>query len=129
MIKFLEIGKWPGVLLIGLILALASGCTRSTLYVESDPPGAEVFFDGQPKGKTPVEFDFTWYGGHKVQLRKEGYQEIRVVERLRAPLHYQVPLDFVTTVFPATLKDRQKRSYTLEPLVQTQDQDPEVSAP
>lgn len=93
-----------------------SGCTRSSLYVESQPDGAEVFFDGKPKGVTPVEFDFKWYGGHKIKLRKEGYQEYNEIVRLKAPAHYQVPVDLFTELIPLEIADRQKRSYTLQPL-------------
>jgi len=88
--------------------------------VESEPPGAQIFFDGKPKGVTPEQFDFQWYGSHKLKLRKAGYEELNVIEKLRAPLHYKVPLDFVTTVIPAKISDRQKRSYTLTPQPQGQ---------
>ncbi len=101
-------------------LLIAGGCTHSSLYVESDPADAEVFFDGKPKGVTPVEFDFKWYGGHKIKLRKEGYQEHNEIVRLKAPPHYQVPVDLFTELIPAEIADRQKRSYTLQPLAPPQ---------
>ena len=98
------------------------GCTHSSLYVESDPSGAEVFLDGKPKGVTPVEFDFKWYGGHKIKLRKEGYQEYNELLRLKAPWHYKVPVDFFTALIPTEVPDHQVRVYTLEPLGENQDQ-------
>jgi len=100
------------VLLLGL-LGLIGGCTYSSLYVESDPPGAMVYFDGKPQGTTPVEIPFDWYGGHRLRLRMEGYQEMVQIETLRAPLHYRVPFDLITTLIPATIPDRQRLSYTL----------------
>jgi hypothetical protein len=103
------------LLAVGALL-IAGGCTHSSLCVESDPDGAEVFFDGKPKGVTPVEFDFKWYGGHKIKLRKEGYRDYNEIVRLKAPPHYQVPVDLFTELIPAEIADRQKRSYTLQPL-------------
>ena len=108
--------------LVPVVLILVMGCTHSSLYVESDPAGAEVFFDGKPKGITPVEFDFKWYGGHNIKLRKEGYQEYNELVRLKAPWHYQVPVDFFTTLIPTKISDHQTRAYTLEPQSETQDQ-------
>lgn len=107
------------LLLLFLLLAVVSlgGCTHSSLHVNSDPPGAEVFFNGKPQGVTPVEIPFQWYGGHRIKLRKEGYEELDTIEMIRAPLHYQVPFDLVTTMIPVTIRDRQERSYTLHPLV------------
>ncbi len=104
-----------GFALLLALLGLAWGCTRSSLYVQSEPEGAMVYFDGKPQGATPVEFPFDWYGGHRVQLRKEGYQKQEQIEHIRAPLHYRVPLDLVTTLIPARIQDRQYLFYTLVP--------------
>ena len=105
-----------GLVVLGVGICLLSGCTHSSLYVESNPPGAELFFDGKPQGNTPVEFDFKWYGGHKIKLRKAGYEELVVIEEISAPLHYRVPFDLVTEVIPTKIADRQSFSYALVPL-------------
>lgn len=74
-----------------------------------------VYFDGKPQGTTPVEVPFDWYGGHRLRLRKEGYQELEQIEDIRAPLHYRVPFDLVTTLIPVKIRDRQHLFYTLVP--------------
>ncbi len=99
-----------------VLVPFVAGCTHQSILVESEPSGADVYFDGKPKGQTPVEFPFKWYGGHKIVLRKEGYREVRVLEPIRAPFHYQVPLDLVTELIPARIADQQKLYYELEPL-------------
>ena len=104
---------FPILLLVALLLA-STGCVRRTLRVESEPPGARVFFDGHDKGTTPVEFDFKWYGGHKVMVEKEGYaRQSRIVE-LKAPLTHQVPLDLVTALAPFKSIDRHAVDFTLD---------------
>lgn len=116
----------PGLrlLVLGLLLSLAMSCTHSRLSIQSDPPGAEVFFDGKPKGTTPVDFDFKWYGKHKVVLRKDEYQDKEEIINLRPPLHYQIPLDLVTELIPAEIRDHQKRQFELVPIESTEKQGP-----
>ena len=101
-------------IMLGVFSLIALGCTHSRLWVDSDPPGAQVYFDGKPKGETPVDFKFQWYGSHRIKLRKVGYQEIDIIENLGAPLHYQIPLDLVTTIIPVTIPDRHFKSYSLQ---------------
>jgi len=43
--------------------------------VRSNPPGAEVYIDGEYKGKTPLSFEFQ-PGYHKLILKKNKYMEI-----------------------------------------------------
>ena len=49
--------------------ATASGLVR----VESDPPGAAVAVDGQPRGVAPVEVTGLNLGSHEVKLELKGY--------------------------------------------------------
>ncbi len=42
-----------------------------TLMVHSTPPGAEVFIDGQARGKTPAMVNISCAGGEEVALRLE----------------------------------------------------------
>ena len=50
-------------------LTLAEGA----MLVVSDPPGAQVFIDDQPKGDTPLVVTGLELGVHKIRLSKEGY--------------------------------------------------------
>lgn len=45
------------------------------LLVYSDPPGAEVYVDGQPRGRTPM-VTLMPYGRHALKLEKDGYRSV-----------------------------------------------------
>ena len=43
------------LLLLGLALAILQGCgVQRTLQIESDPPGALVYLNGDEVGRTPM---------------------------------------------------------------------------
>ncbi len=104
-------------------MLLAGGCVQRTMHVQSDPPGALVFMNGQEIGRTPLARDFTWYGTYDVQVRKEGYQTLSTKTRLVAPIWQWPPLDLLAELWPGRLKDQRYLSYTLEP-ASTQPADP-----
>ncbi len=47
----------------------------SSLAIISTPDKAQVYLDGQLKGKTPLELDAILSGSHQVKLIKDGYEE------------------------------------------------------
>jgi hypothetical protein len=53
------------------------------LVVDSRPPGASVFVDGKPAGKTPIEVSSVDAGSHALRIELDGYQRwtsaVRVV--------------------------------------------------
>ncbi len=101
--------------LLAPLLLICQGCIERSLQVKSNPPGARVFFDGNDKGVTPTEFDFKWYGGHKLTLEKDGYVTQSKLVHLSAPLHHKVPLDLVTAVVPVKSGDKHAIEFNLEP--------------
>ena len=106
-----------GILIVFIILALlsSSGCVKRNLHVRSDPPGATVYFNEKELGKTPLDFDFMWYAVHKVELKMEGYEPIEVLENLKSPIFFWMPLDFILELIPHDFWDRKELSYTLTP--------------
>ena len=104
-----------------LSLALAGGCVgvRRELTVESEPPGALVYLNGDEIGRTPVTKEFLYYGTMDVQLRKDGYELLEDRPRVWAPVWQIPPLDLVAEAFSAT--DRHKLSYELTPKEQGAD--------
>jgi hypothetical protein len=70
-----------------LAAALLVGCsTKRTLTIQSTPPGARVWVNGEARGVTPVAVPFTHYGTFEVRLEKNGYEahaeEVRVPTRI-----------------------------------------------
>ncbi len=102
-------------LLLTLSLAALTGCVHQKMVIRSNPEGARVFWDGEDKGVTPVEFPFDWYGGHKVVLEKEGYQRTSKIENVKCPPHLWIPFDLVMAAVPAPIKDTHVLEYELAP--------------
>ncbi len=93
-------------------LAFASSCLYpkgdGRVFVTSDPPGAEIWLDGGPTGKTtPASLDLggPLAGDHLLEIRKKGYEP--ETRRLTAFKGLQVVrlddgvTDFIVPPFPA----------------------------
>lgn len=61
-------------------VAAFAGCASSTV-IQSQPPGAQVFINGQPRGTTPYTYSDTKIVGSTTQVRLEmpGYQPTDVI--------------------------------------------------
>ncbi len=97
-----------------LVLVMSFGCVRTNVSVNSEPTGATVFFDGQEKGVTPLEFELDWYGWHKFQLRKEEFAPIDKLERIKAPVYLWIPLDLFVSILPIDVNDKHEFNFSLE---------------
>lgn len=95
-------------------MLLLTGCVRRKIVVNSNPPGARVYFDGEYKGNTPVEFPFKWYGGHRIRVEQQGYDDLVRIVEVRAPLHLKVPFDFFAELAPFPVEDRKEYHLDLE---------------
>jgi len=95
-------------LILGL---LAAGCVQRTMSINSEPPGALVYLNGQEVGRTPMRTDFLWYGTYDIELRKEGYETLKTRQQTIAPWWQWVPFDLVAEFFP--LRDDRAYNYAL----------------
>jgi hypothetical protein len=109
---------WVALAVALAAAGLSSGCVTRRIMITSDPPGAQVFRDGQPLGPTPVEQPFVYYGKYRYTLVKDGYAPL-VVEPELCPPWYEFPgLDLISeNLLPFTLRDVQAFHYELTPLV------------
>src|SRR6185503_14144438 len=101
-------------LLAGLAAASLSqtGCVERILAIQSDPPGAAAYLDGEKVGTTPCEVSYTWYGTRVLVLELRGYSLVRKEIVLNPPWWQLVPIDFITDVLiPMTLRDLLSVSY------------------
>jgi tRNA A-37 threonylcarbamoyl transferase component Bud32 len=64
---------------------------RATVQVESTPPGAEIYINGEVKGKTPVPLQLP-LGQHRLLLVLSGFQEREVQLELNEAKLYPVPV-------------------------------------
>ena len=74
-----------------------------------------VYVNDSLKGPSPVTYDFTWYGWHRVMVRKEGYERVEDRRLIRCPIYLWIPLDLVMELVPLRIKDARTWSYTLRP--------------
>lgn len=68
------------------------------MRITSDPPGAEVFLDGEPMGTTPLKVEFFHYGTRRVLYRMDGFGTTSLRVELEAPWYARFPVDLVTEV-------------------------------
>lgn len=107
-----------GIFLSAVAMAALSqaGCVERLLAIQSDPPGAAAYLDGEKVGTTPCEVPYTWYGTRLLVLELRGFNLVRQEVVLNPPWWQLVPIDFITDVLiPMTLRDRLSVSFTLDP--------------
>jgi hypothetical protein len=78
-----------------LLLVPLTGCATRTLDITSEPSGALVFLNGTEVGRTPMRYDFLWYGDYDVILRRDGYETIKTHRKINAPLMFIPPIDLI----------------------------------
>ena len=99
---------------LSLVLAL-SGCVRRLVSIDSQPQGAEVYFDRNLIGQTPCTHEFLYYGRHHLELTKEGYANLRTTAKLNGPVYEYFPLSFFSeVVIPWEITDMHAFSFELE---------------
>ena len=96
--------RWITCLIATFVLLLLSGCAQRILHIESQPPGADVYINGEAAGRTPLEHPFDFYGKFEIVLRHTNHQSRRIVHEASPPWYAYFPIDiiveFVLPVFP-----------------------------
>jgi len=106
-----------GVLFCLATLILLSGCVERSLYLRSDPPGANVTVNGKDVGMTPLRMPFTTYGDYEIVMSAPDHQRLQEVVSVEAPWWETIVLDFfVENVWPWTVTDEHDISLKLQPL-------------
>ena len=108
-------------LIAGLILVSCSGCVQRRFIVRSQPEGAFVSIDRQPIGLTPLSVPWTYNGTREFQLEKDGYQTIKVQQRVKPRWYETFPVSFFTENFsPREFRDERLLEFQMEPKTQVQ---------
>ena len=106
------------IFLITLALSTAlvlSGCVRRLVCIDSQPQGAEVYFDRKLIGQTPCTHEFLYYGSHHLELAKDSYANVRTAVKLKGPVYEYFPLSFFSEVLiPWEILDQHAFSFELE---------------
>ena len=94
--------------ILGIALAVSACGHYQTIGVESDPPGAQVYLDGQPVAKTPTTLAVGRDRAHTIYLKREGYKpELVVLDRHTANdgIDYLTPADVTKRLNPGPSSD------------------------
>lgn len=95
---------------------LLTGCVDRRFVVESDPPGAVVFQNGQPIGATPADNHFVYYGNYDFTLVKDGYETLHVKQPINTPWYEIFGIDFFSeNVIPWRIEDVRRFRYQMQP--------------
>lgn len=92
-----------------------TGCVERRLKLESDPPGALVFLNGEEVARTPAVVPLEWYGKYDVAVRKEGYETLKDERWVVAPPWLWAPLDLVAEALPVRVMHSPTMRFTLRP--------------
>ncbi len=95
--------------------ALLPACMRRTICITSEPAGASVTVNDVQVGRTPCEFDFTYYGTYDVLWTLDGYEPLRKAMPTRAPLYEYPPIDIPATAWPGGIETLRKWHVTMTP--------------
>jgi hypothetical protein len=101
------------------LLAGLGGCLERRLLITSDPPGAAVSINDVDLGRTPVEADFTFYGGYDVLVRMDGFEPIRERRDIPTPIYEYPPIDLAASALPVRIEKVVKWHYVLAPAMET----------
>ena len=107
------------VIAIGVVCQIGCNTVKRRMIIRSHPEGAFVTIDRQPVGYAPVSVPFTYYGVREIQLEKDGYQPIKVAERIAPPFYDSFPVSFFTENF-ALRERRDERVMDFELVPKTQ---------
>jgi hypothetical protein len=110
---------------MALLLCLTTGCVERTFIISTDvlhdpgQTGALVLRNNTVIGPSPADDHFVYYGKYYFDIIKDGYQPLHA-EQYVAPPWYQIPpLDFFfENLYPFTIKDERRLTFTLQPVVQ-----------
>jgi len=104
------------LLVVLLAGAASAGCVERRLLVRSNPPGALLKIDDEEIGITPVSTSFVYYGTRKIQLVKDGYETLTLLQPIPAPWYEWPGVDLVSEhLVPGQIRDMRVLDYQLQP--------------
>jgi hypothetical protein len=88
------------------------------MTIRSNPPGALVLVDNYEIGTTPCSTDFIYYGTRKIQLVKDGFETLTLMQPIPTPWYEFPGLDFVSeNLVPGEIRDERVFAFNLQPQV------------
>ena len=102
---------------VAIILVFASlvGCVKRTISISSNPSGALVWVNDREVGRTPVEFDFLYYGEYDLRLEKEHHEPIMTTRWAKTPVWELPVVDLFAEVVAPDRESNVCWEFELEP--------------
>ena len=92
------------VLLLFLSSVTLAGCVKRKIAITSNPSGALVWVNDREVGRTPITFEFTYYGEYDIQLALKNFEPIMTTAWTQRPIWDAPFIDFVSDVAPVNLE-------------------------
>lgn len=118
-------GKLIALALCGVSLV---GCVQRRMYITSEPVGARVTVNDVEVGITPVEVDFTFYGDYDILLVKDGFEPLRQVRAVKAPVWQIPPFDLAAEAVPGRTRHEVKLHFVMQPALESSQSKEEFEA-
>lgn len=109
------------------IVFVVEGCYTTTVRVDSNPSGAVIHYDYEPKGVTPTEFTVDWYGKHRLTLDHPDHDQHVEIINLRPPAYLIFPFDFLVAIMPFHVRDVHEFSIDLTTATSQEEEEAEES--
>ncbi len=101
---------------------LLAGCVDRRFVVETNVPGAQVFWEGKPLGPSPVDSRWEYAGNYNFTALAPGYEPLTQKVRLAPKWYMYPPFDLITeTLYPGRIEDVRRVTLTLQPSRQLTD--------
>lgn len=97
-----------------VVFPTLAGCVKRTISISSNPNGAIVWVNDREVGRTPIKFEFLYYGEYDVRLEREGYEPIMTTVWALAPWWDAPIIDMVAEVV-SSAESRIVWEFDLEP--------------
>lgn len=97
------------------LLLASAGCVRRIVTIDSQPQGAQIYFDRKLIGQTPYTHEFLYYGAHRLELVKKGYDNVSTTLKLKGPLYEYFPISiFTELIIPWKITNEHKFAFELK---------------
>ncbi|MEE2912443.1 MAG: PEGA domain-containing protein [Planctomycetota bacterium] len=74
------------LIIVLFTFSLFAGCVKRTISISSNPSGALVWVNDREVGRTPVEFEFLYYGEYDLRLERDDYEPIMTTQWAKSPV-------------------------------------------
>ncbi|MEE8105073.1 MAG: hypothetical protein V3T86_06020 [Planctomycetota bacterium] len=107
-----------------VLLLTLPACVERRLHIRTDPEGAWIRVNGEPKGRSKLKWEFDHYGTILLEADLDGYARYYQPHKLKMPWwQYPVLNFFADVLWPGRIVDEQEVVLKLQPLKDRTEED------